>query len=146
MNKMQQQVAEFHYLFRLPVKDKVELPSQDRLELRARLIEEETKETCDALRNKDVIGTADGLADLCYVVFGAALELGIDLQKVFDEVHASNLTKAWKEHELSSIREDCVYEQMDTNCYVVRDQYGKVIKSPNYSRANINKTLETDCG
>src|SRR3990167_3010854 len=100
MNIMQEKVSEFHKAFEIPIINQPTIPDQKRLELRAKLIEEEAKETCIALRQGDLIETADGLADLCYVIFGAALELGINLQNIFNEVHRSNMTKVWTTKEI----------------------------------------------
>lgn len=143
MNTMQQQVKEFHDLFGVPVLDKPQLPVQERLHLRAKLIDEEAEETINALINNDIIEAADGMADLCYVVFGTALELGIDLQKVFDEVHRSNMTKAWAMSEvIDHLPEGCNANEMCPGQYIVKNAYGKVIKSPGYMKADIKTVLE----
>lgn len=60
---------------------------------RADLILEELQEMLSAWREKDRVALADGLADLLYVVYGTAVAAGIDVQPVFEEVHASNMTK-----------------------------------------------------
>jgi NTP pyrophosphatase (non-canonical NTP hydrolase) len=66
--------------------------SQHRM-LRLRLIEEELDELYGALNCHDVIGVADALADLLYVVIGSAHQWGIPIERVFAEVHRSNMTK-----------------------------------------------------
>lgn len=147
MNKMQEQVAEFHKLFKVPIKEQIGLPSKDRLELRAKLIEEEAKETCDALRSGDMIEAIDGVCDVLYVVFGTALELGIDLELFFDEVQRSNMSKLWKKEEVESITEkyNFIPEQVGANEYIVRNLAGKIIKSPSYSAADIDGVLSSLC-
>jgi len=90
MNKMQEQVAEFHRKFEHPTHD---TPQWSRPEFRAELIHEEAKETCDALEAGDFVKAIDGMCDLLYVVFGTALEMGFDLQPFFDEVHRTNMLK-----------------------------------------------------
>lgn len=60
---------------------------------RCEFIEEEARELRQAVEGEDVVATADALADLAYVVFGAALHFGIDLDAVLEEVHRSNMTK-----------------------------------------------------
>lgn len=87
-------VREFHRATGTPVCDAPAFPCEDRVRLRERLIDEEYGETIEAIRRGDLIGTADGLADLIYVCIGAALEFGIDLDAVWDEVHRSNMAKA----------------------------------------------------
>lgn len=71
---------------------------QDIYELRDKLIEEEFKEFREAGSREDI---ADSLADLLYVVFGAALAYGIPINKVFKEVHRSNMTKSMLKDEKS---------------------------------------------
>jgi NTP pyrophosphatase (non-canonical NTP hydrolase) len=61
--------------------------------LRMRLMAEELGEVIAAMHEKNTIQIADGLADLLYVVVGTAIAYGIPINEVFDEVHASNMTK-----------------------------------------------------
>jgi predicted HAD superfamily Cof-like phosphohydrolase len=84
-------VREFHQKVGQPDSPSPDI-SQHR-ELRLSLIGEELKELRDALEADDVIAVADGLADLMYVVIGSALQWGIPLERVFAEVHRSNMTK-----------------------------------------------------
>lgn len=70
-------------------------------EMHARLLREETEETCAALAAGDLVEVADGLADVIYIALGCAIECGINLSSVFAEVHRSNLAK-----EGGPIRED----------------------------------------
>lgn len=63
------------------------------LELRHKLIDEESTEVLTALFNRDMVGVADGLADLIFVALGTAVELGIDLRPVWDEVVRANNAK-----------------------------------------------------
>lgn len=62
-------------------------------EFRCALIEEEAAEFRTALEQGDIVGVADAIADLLYVVYGAALTFGIPIREVFAEVHRSNMTK-----------------------------------------------------
>jgi len=91
-------------------------------ELRYDLIDEELKELRRALIERDIVEVADALTDLLYVVYGAGHSFGIDLNKCFDEVHSSNMTKLGPEGK-PIYRED-----------------GKVMKGPGY-RAPDLKTL-----
>ena len=90
MHKAQDQVTDFHIKFRCPVGDKIAIP---RPELRAKLIEEETRETADAIRAGDIVQVVDGLCDILYVVYGTAVEMGVDLEPFFSEVHRTNMLK-----------------------------------------------------
>jgi predicted HAD superfamily Cof-like phosphohydrolase len=91
-------------------------------ELRYDLIDEELKELRQALIERDIVEVADALTDLLYVVYGAGHSFGLDLDKCFEEVHNSNMTKLGPEGK-PIYRED-----------------GKVMKGPGY-RAPDLKTL-----
>jgi len=91
-------------------------------ELRYDLIDEELKELRRALIERDIVEVADALTDLLYVVYGAGHSFGLDLDKCFEEVHNSNMTKLGPEGK-PIYRED-----------------GKVMKGPGY-RAPDLKTL-----
>lgn len=86
----QQRVRDFHAKFGQPIGER---PAFSRPELRARLIAEEAAETVTALLNGDMVEVADGLCDLIYVALGCAVEMGIDLVALFEEIHRSNMTK-----------------------------------------------------
>ena len=89
-HSVQQDVADFHAAMGQPVGT---TPEIRRPELRARLIKEEAKETCRALRHGDLVAAVDGLCDLLCVTYGAAVEMGIDLAPFWDEVHRTNMAK-----------------------------------------------------
>ncbi len=166
MNKSQLQVKEFHEAFGVPVHDCPQVTiAKERALLRAKLIYEEADETIRAL-NCIIIGDkigghslsqlkaldefklaeiADGLADLIYVINGAALEFGIDLEPVLNEVHRSNLSKQWTTEEVeagipdgwSAVEIDGMFP-----LWCVKDETGKVRKPKSYSPANIAAVLE----
>lgn len=93
---VQQQVAQFHDTFACPnLVGSTPSVVQERKNLRWNLIEEEVEELRDALHADDIVETADALADIVYVCYGAALEFGIDLDRVLAEVHSSNMSKVW---------------------------------------------------
>ena len=93
-------------------------------ELRYDLIDEELKELRQAIDERNIVEVADALTDLLYVVYGAGHSFGLDLDKCFEEVHSSNMTKLGPDGK-PIYRED-----------------GKVLKGPNYSEPNLKKTLQ----
>jgi predicted HAD superfamily Cof-like phosphohydrolase len=97
MNKMEGTNFELVEDFMLAFGQDVELtpiiPDRAITELRLALIEEEVDELREALRKNDVVEVADALTDILYVVYGAGLSFGIDLDACFLEVHESNMSK-----------------------------------------------------
>ncbi len=98
MTPEQRKVKEFHEAFGLLVNDRPTVPGgvpgvEKTTVLRHRLIAEELDEFDAACWDGDVVAVADALADLLYVVYGAAVSFGIDMEPVFNEVHRSNMTK-----------------------------------------------------
>jgi len=90
MNRMQEQIAEFHRKFGHVIGT---IPAISRPELRIKLIREEAKELCDAIEAGDLVEAVDGICDLIYVTLGAAVEFGVDIEPIFDEVHRTNMLK-----------------------------------------------------
>ncbi|HWD24999.1 MAG TPA: hypothetical protein VG368_06015 [Acidimicrobiales bacterium] len=87
-------LRESHAAWNLPVHHSPTLDvSDDVKEIRCALIEEEASEFREALAADDIVEVADAIADLLYVVYGAAVTFGIPIDEVFDEVHRSNMTK-----------------------------------------------------
>lgn len=128
----QEQVREFHKAFGLPAPGELDRdPNPDDVAFRRTLIEEECDEACDELLwfleyegpGGSMERLAKELADLAYVVYGAAITFGIDLDAVIAEVHRSNMTKLGEDGK-PIYRED-----------------GKVLKGPNYEQANVQKAL-----
>ena len=117
-------VAEFHMAFNLPMR---QLPSTEidhaLARLRVALLEEEVGEFVAASEKGDLVGIADALADIVYVVYGTALTYGIDLDMVLREVHRSNMSKLGSDGK-PLIRAD-----------------GKVVKSEKYFPPDIESVL-----
>lgn len=91
-----QMVKAFHEAFGVPTYDTPKVPEIDRRVLRVALMEEEWGELTEALSRGtygNLIDIADALADLVYVIYGTALEYGIPLDAVLEEVHRSNMAK-----------------------------------------------------
>lgn len=120
-----QMVAEFHALYGQPVETTPTISDHERRQLRYNLIREELDELYDALKNRDLVGVADALVDLEYVVLGGYLEFGLGElhSELFAEVQRSNLTK------------------LDENGKPVYNLAGKVIKGPNYSPPRLREIL-----
>lgn len=92
-------------------------------ELRYDLIDEELKELRQAIDERNIVEVADALTDLLYVVYGAGHSFGLDLDKCFEEVHSSNMTKLGPDGK-PIYRED-----------------GKVMKGPGYRAPDLKTTL-----
>lgn len=92
-SRMQQQVKEFHTAMGQPVASVAQPLPIDRIPVRVELIREEFEELKVALADGDVVETADACIDLLYVVFGLMVETGLDAAPLFEEVHASNMSK-----------------------------------------------------
>ena len=117
-------VKKFMETFGQEVKNKAEFPSEKIQDLRISLIEEELSELKEAIKNKDIKEVADALTDILYVTYGAGHAFGIDLDKCFDEVQRSNMSK------------------LDENGKPIFNEYGKVLKGPNYFKPNLEKFIK----
>ena len=90
---------------------------------------------------------ADALGDLLYVVLGSAVCCGIDIEPIFREIHRSNMSKLWTSREvLEQLPKQHSYSpglqaDMDAKTQCVKNSAGKVIKSPSYSRANLEPII-----
>lgn len=121
--EFQSLVTEFHTAFNAPVADSPQLIPAERAALRAALIQEELDEYKEAIAEADVVGVADALGDLLYVVLGAAIEHGIQLRPVFEEIHASNMSK------------------LGTDGTPILREDGKVLKGPDYFKPNLDAII-----
>ena len=93
------------------------------------LIQNKSDELVASMLKGDLVGVADGLVDVLYVVIGTAVAYGIDIQEVFDEVHRSNLSKTtWNEEE--------------QRWHIEKDEFGKAIKPDTYSPADIKPIID----
>lgn len=125
MTKEQKAVQDWMRKAKQQCPERPTLPSLKVRRLRLALIQEETGELADSYwlpRYLAIVEAADALGDLLYVVLGAAVAYGIDLEPVFWEIHRSNMSKFRKGFQ---IRKD-----------------GKLLKSPRYSPANLGPILE----
>jgi len=146
------QVAEFHNTFRHPVLTSPRIPSEERCRLRVALLAEELKELEEAIENKDIVGVADALCDLQYVLSGAVLEFGLGpkFRRLFDEVQRSNMSKAC--HSIEEAEATVAhYRAKGTACYfkedngkylVYREGDQKTLKNIYYSPADLESIVE----
>lgn len=93
MKSLLNDVRAFHEACDVPVATSVGFPSRERVELRQRLLREEYLEWLHAVSERDMVEVADALADMVYIIAGTALEFGIPLDRVWDEVQRSNMAK-----------------------------------------------------
>ena len=114
-------VKKFMKTFGQEVKEKADFPSNKITTLRYDLISEELAELKEALDKKDIKEVADALTDILYVTYGAGHAFGIDLDKCFDEVQRSNMSK------------------LGVDGKPIYNEKGKVMKGPNYFEPNLNK-------
>jgi predicted HAD superfamily Cof-like phosphohydrolase len=114
-------VGTFMKTFGQEVKTKPSFSTDKINKLRIDLIKEELNELTEAMNNKDLLEVADALTDILYVTYGAGHALGINLDKCFQEVQNSNMSK------------------LDENGKPIYNEKGKVMKGPNYFKPNLSK-------
>ena len=114
-------VGTFMKTFGQEVKDKPAFSTDKINKLRIDLIKEELEELTEAMKNNDLLEVADALTDILYVTYGAGHAFGIDLDKCFEEVQNSNMSK------------------LDENGKPIYDESGKVMKGPNYFKPDLSK-------
>ena len=114
-------VKTFMKTFGQIIKTKAEFPENKTMQLRYDLIKEELDELKKAMEEKDLKEVADALTDILYVTYGAGHAFGIDLDKCFDEVQNSNMSK------------------LDENGKPIYNENGKVMKGPNYFKPDLSK-------
>ena len=114
-------VGIFMKTFGQEVKDKPSFSKDKINKLRLDLIKEELSELTEAMNNKDLLEVADALTDILYVTYGAGHAFGIDLDKCFDEVQNSNMSK------------------LNENGEPIYNESGKVMKGSNYFKPDLSK-------
>ena len=117
-------VKKFMEVFGQEVKTKAEFPSEKIIKLRYNLIKEELDEFREALKDRDLKEVADALTDILYVTYGAGHAFGIDLDKCFDEVQRSNMSK------------------LDEHGKPIYNEHGKVMKGPKYFQPDLGKFIK----
>ena len=114
-------VGIFMKTFGQDVKNKPSFSTDKINKLRIDLIKEELDEFTEAMKNKDLLEVADALTDILYVTYGAGHAFGIDLDKCFEEVQNSNMSK------------------LDQNGKPIYNESGKVMKGANYFKPDLSK-------
>ena len=114
-------VGTFMKTFGQEVKTKPSFSSDKINKLRIDLIKEELEELTQGMNDKDLLEVADALTDILYVTYGAGHAFGIDLDRCFDEVQNSNMSK------------------LDENGKPIYNESGKVMKGPNYFKPDLSK-------
>jgi len=92
--------------------------------LRLSLIKEELEELSEAMQKKDIVEVADALTDILYVTYGAGHAFGINLDKCFDEVQSSNMSKLGRDGK------------------PIYNEFGKVMKGPDYFKPDLRKFIK----
>ena len=116
-------VKTFMKTFGQEVKNKASFSTNKINSLRYDLIKEELEELKVAMENKDLLEVADALTDILYVTYGAGHAFGIDLDKCFEEVQNSNMSK------------------LDKSGKPIYNESGKVMKGPKYFKPNLTKFI-----
>ena len=119
-----QKVGLFMKTFGQEIKTKPSLSSEKINNLRINLISEELEELKDAIKNNDLKETIDALTDILYVTYGAGHAFGVDLDKCFEEVQNSNMSKLGEDGK------------------PIYNESGKVMKGPNYFKPNLSQFLK----
>ena len=105
------------------VKEKASFPDNKIVQLRIDLIEEELNELKEAVKNNNIVEAADALTDILYVTYGAGHSFGVDLDKCFDEVQRSNMSK------------------LGVDGKPIYNESGKVMKGPDYFAPDLKKII-----
>jgi predicted HAD superfamily Cof-like phosphohydrolase len=114
-------VKKFMQTFGQEVKTVASFPNDKIVNLRLDLIREELSELKEAIEKKDIKEVADALTDILYVTYGAGHAFGINLDKCFEEVQNSNMSK------------------LGSDGKPIYNEYGKVMKGPDYFKPNLSK-------
>jgi predicted HAD superfamily Cof-like phosphohydrolase len=114
-------VKKFMETFGQEIREKAGFPNEKITSLRYDLIKEELDELKEAMDNKDIKEVADALTDILYVTYGAGHAFGVDLDKCFEEVQNSNMSK------------------LDSDGKPIYNDKGKVMKGPNYFKPDLTK-------
>tara|TARA_B100000287_G_scaffold340309_1_gene326719 strand:- start:52 stop:423 length:372 start_codon:yes stop_codon:yes gene_type:complete len=119
-----EKVKIFMKTFGQEVKEKSSFSSDKINKLRINLIKEELEELKIAIDTKNLVEVADALTDILYVTYGAGHAFGINLDRCFEEVQQSNMSK------------------LDDNGNPIYNDSGKVMKGPKYFKPDLSKFIK----
>ena len=119
-----EKVSKFMKTFGQEVKTKPSLSNDKINNLRLSLIKEELDELTNAIKKKDLVEVADALTDILYVTYGAGHAFGINLDRCFDEVQRSNMSKLGVDNK------------------PIYNENGKVMKGPNYFKPDLSRFIK----
>ena len=119
-----EKVKIFMKTFGQEVKEKSSFSSDKVNQLRVNLIKEELEELKIAIDTKNLVEVADALTDILYVTYGAGHAFGINLDRCFEEVQQSNMSK------------------LDDNGNPIYNDSGKVMKGPKYFKPDLSKFIK----
>ena len=119
-----EKVKQFMQTFGQEVKTKASFSDEKTNQLRLDLISEELEELKNAMESKDLLEVADALTDILYVTYGAGIAFGIDLDRCFEEVQNSNMSKLGEDGK------------------PIYNEAGKVMKGPNYFKPDLSKFVK----
>ena len=117
-------VKKFMETFGQEIKEKASFPNDKIISLRYELIKEELEELKQAILEKNLTEVADALTDILYVTYGAGHAFGINLDKCFEEVQKSNMSKLGKDRK------------------PIFNEFGKVMKGPDYFKPDLSKFIK----
>lgn len=117
-------VKEFHETYGAYISEESKLPDPSIRELRKALLQEEFDEYMKAEEDNDLVEIADALGDMMYIIYGTAISYGIPLDDIFNEIHASNMSKLGEDGK------------------PIRREDGKILKGPKFFRPDIAKFLK----
>ena len=156
-----EKIKEFHKCFSHPCPDRIQQKvvneNPDLVKLRKDLIDEEVKELHDAIKENNFTEIIDALSDILYVVYGAGAAFGIDLDKSFDIVHQSNMTKLasteqeaietvkWYQGEFKNGKKPYdtpAYKRAPNGKWIIyNESSGKILKCIHYIPADFSEML-----
>lgn len=124
MEKAFEKLWEFHTVYNCARSNTIKFPDQATRDMRINILKEEWEEYLQAEKESDIVEIADALADIIYIAIGTAVSYGIPMDKIFNEVHASNMSK------------------LDENGNPIYREDGKILKGPNYFKPDIKGIIE----
>lgn len=152
-----EQVAEFHKTAEQPVLKTPQIPSDKRVELRIRLLQEELREFIHAANHGDLVESLDALVDLQYIILGTVLEFGMGelFAEAFQEVHDSNMSKFCKDTMTARAaadgytfskdpkkKQEATFKLVGKNFVILNSYTNKILKGPHFFQPKLKAIIE----